>query len=197
MENSKIRFIIVEDDEDFIFLIKQMLNNEPDLELLGCAVSKAEAIRLACEVMPDIVLMDLNLSSTELDGIEASCEIRRMTDAKVIILTSFEDQKTVIEASIKSFASGYIFKSHFELIPDCIRKTAAGHTPQEYLINSLITAQLSPAEQAIFNSILGNDVPVLSSKKTIANQKTNIFKKLGVKNQGELLHIFGRDGYDA
>lgn len=192
MENRNIRFIIVEDDCDFIFLIKQMLKNEPDLELVGCAGSKAEAVGLACEAMPHIVLMDLNLSSTKLDGIEASREIRRTTNAKVIILTSFEDPKTVIEASKKSFASGYVFKSQFELIPDSIRNTAKGHTPQEYLINSLIIAELSPAEQSIFNSIMsGTDLAALSSQKTIANQKTNIFKKLGVKNQAELLHIFG------
>lgn len=192
MEDRKISFIIVEDDGDFIFLIKQMLKNEPDLELLGCAGNKAEAVRLAREITPDIVLMDLNLSTTMLDGIEASKEIRSTTDAKVIILTSFEDQRTVIEASKKSFASGYVFKSQFELIPDCIRRTAQGHTPQEYLINSLILSELSSAEKTIFDNLLGDHVDISSSPKTIANQKTNIFKKLGVKNQGELMHIFGK-----
>ena len=97
----------------------------------------------------------------------------------------------MVEASKKSFASGYVFKSQFELIPDCIRKTAQGHTPQEYLINSLILAELSPAEQSIFDNMLGTDVAILSPQKIVANQKTNIFKELGVKNQGELIHIFG------
>ncbi len=191
MENSSIRLIIVEDDMDFTFLIRQMLKNEPDLELVGHASSRDEAIKLAQELKPHIVLMDLNLSSTKLDGVEASREIRRTTNAKVIILTSFEDPKIVIEASKNSFASGYVFKSQFELIPDSIRRTAKGHTPQEYLINSLILAELSPAEQAIFNSMLGREVATLSSQKTIANQKTSIFKKLGIKNQAELIHIFG------
>lgn len=185
-----IKTMIVEDDADFIFLIRQMLESESDLQLVGCACDRSEAVQMAASLKPDIVLMDLNLSSTGLDGIEASRDIRRLTDAKIIILTSFEDPKTVIEASKKSFASGYVFKSQFNLIPDCIRETHCGHTPQEYLISSLILSQLSPAELAVFNSMVGTDVQVLSSQKTIANQKTNIFKKLGVKSQSELIHIF-------
>lgn len=185
-----IRTMLVEDDADFIFLIRQMLESESDLQLVGCARDRSEAVQMAVSLKPDIVLMDLNLSSTGLDGIDASRDIRRLTSAKVIILTSFEDPKTVIEASKKSFASGYVFKSQFTLIPDCIRETHGGHTPQEYLIRSLMLSQLSPAELAVFNSMVGVEVQVLSSQKTIANQKTNIFKKLGVKSQSELVHIF-------
>lgn len=186
-----VSYMIVEDDRDFVFLVEQLLEREPDLILSGCAGTREEAVRLASRLEPDIVLLDLNLSSSGMDGIEAAREIRRKTRSKIIILTSFEDQATVIAASKKCFASEYVFKSQFELIPEAIRKTAAGHTPQEYLIRSLILAELTPAEVSIFKAMLGQDVPVLSSQKTIANQKTSVFRKLGVKNQTELVHIFG------
>jgi len=191
MPAHEISYIIVEDDRDFVFLIEQLLEKEHDLVLLGRAGTKDEAIRLACALEPDIVLLDLNLSSSGMDGIEAAREIRKKTQSKIIVLTSFEDQAMVIEASKKCFASEYVFKSQFDLIPDVIRKTAAGHTPQEYMIRSLILAELTAAERSVFDAMLGRNVPILSSHKTIANQKTSVFKKLGVKNQAELIHIFG------
>ena len=87
---DKIQILIVEDDVDFCFLIKSMLKKEETMEVVGCAFNRQDAVRLACSTQPDIVLMDLNLSSVNLDGIEASREIRLLTDAKVIILTAFE-----------------------------------------------------------------------------------------------------------
>lgn len=189
---DKIRFMLVEDDQDFVFLIRRMVERESDLELVCCASNKDDAIRLCCELRPDIVLMDLSLSASGLEGIAASREICRRTDAQVIILTSYENPQTVVDSCVKSMASGYVFKSQFNIIADTVRKTVSGHTPQLYLINSLILAELSPAERAIFDAILDNDTYTLSSQKTVANQKTNVYKKLGVKNQGELLHLWSR-----
>lgn len=189
MDSKKITIMIAEDDVDFIYLIKQLIATDLSLAFGGCATTKDAAVKLAYELRPDIVLMDLNLSSNTLDGIEASKQIRIMTDAKVILLTSFESFDTVIEASIKSFACGYVFKSQYETLIDCIKNTALGHTPQELLIESLILSQLTSAEKAVLKKILGKDIQLLSSDKTIANQKTNIFKKLGVKNQKEISHI--------
>lgn len=77
---------------------------------------------------------------------EAAREIRRKTRSKIIVLTLFENPSTVIEASKKCFASEYVFKSQFDLIPEAIWKTAAGHTPQEYLIRSLILSELTPCQ---------------------------------------------------
>ena len=186
-----IKVILIENDIDFVFLLSQLINTDTSLSFLGYATGKTDGIRLACEVNPDIVLMDLNLSSNELDGIEASIEIRRLTNAKVIILTSFEDFETVIHACIHSFASGYLFKTQSEAILPYIKQTANGHTPHEYMIRSLILGQLTTAERTILEKILGNPIDIYSSNKTIANQKTNIFKKLGLKNQKEVMHIMG------
>jgi DNA-binding NarL/FixJ family response regulator len=187
---GKIRVLFVEDDPDFVFLIRGLLESEPDFEVLGYADNRNDAVLLAQSLNPDIVLMDLNLSGTELDGIEAARQIRISTDAKVILLTAFEQPDISVEASKKSFASGYIFKSQYELIPETIRKTARGHTSQEDFIKALILSELSTAEKSVFQMILGKNVEISSSDKTIANQKTQIFKKLGIKHTHELRHIF-------
>lgn len=192
---NMIRVLVVEDDTDFTYLVKAALEKQPDMKLVGCTATKEDAVKMARQQNPDIVLVDLNLSYSNLDGIDAAKEIRLSTNAKVIILTAFESPQTVIEASKKSFASGYIFKSQFELLTETIRKTAHGHTPQEQMILSLILNDLTAAERAVLRSLFEHDLQLLSSQKTIANQKTTILKKLGLKSKKDLEKLF-RDFQD-
>ena len=191
-DKENIRIICVDDDPDFCFLIKSLLEREQDLSLVGAAGNREAALDMVQKHHPHIVLMDLNLApEEELGGIEAAKEIRLVSHAKVILLTAIEDPQLSIEASKKSFASGYIFKSQFELIPETIRATARGSTPQEDFIKALIISELSVAEKTVLDMILGKDIKLLSSDKTIANQKTKIFKKLGVRSGNDLIHLLG------
>jgi DNA-binding NarL/FixJ family response regulator len=186
----QIKVMLVENDLDFVYLISKKLKLEPELSYLGHATNKVDAIDLASKVQPDIVLMDLNLSADELDGIDASREIRLATNAKVIILSSFNNYDTVIKASTKGFASAYLFKNQIDQVISTIKLLAKGHTPHEYMIKSLLLNQLTSAEQSVLENMLGHNDYIPSSDKTIANQKTKIFKKLGVKNKKELIHLF-------
>ena len=185
-----IHILIVEDDADFSFLIKNMIDKDEQMEAVGCAFNRQDAVEMACRLQPDIVLMDLNLSSVHLDGIEASREIRLLTDAKVIILTAFEDPQITIEACKNSFACAYVFKNQFSILPDTIRKAASGPTPQEYMINSLILSDLSVAERSVFLMMMGEDVKLRSTAKTIYNQTAGLLKKLNLRSEGELRHLF-------
>ena len=187
---EKIKVLLVENDADFVYLIKKMIEKEDDLVFLDYAEKKADGIMLALKYMPDIVLMDLNLTKNELDGIETAKEIRLLTSAKILLLTSFESPDIIIQASKQAFASGYIFKSQCQTLLDTIRRTAASHTPQELFIKELILQDLSHAERNVIQNILYGDSEVHSSFKTIANQKTQIFKKLGIKNTQQLIHLF-------
>lgn len=189
---KKIKIMIVEDDLDFIYLIKHELECQDDFLFCGYSDNKRDAVKMAEEVKPDIVLMDLNLSSSkQLEGIEAAREIKLITHAKIILLTGMEDSSVSIEASKKAFASGYVFKSQFEFITETISKTARGRTPQEDFIKALILSDLSAAEKTVLDLMLGKNIQILSAEKTIANQKTKIFKKLGVKNSNDLLRLLG------
>lgn len=191
MTDGKIGILVVEDDEDFCFLIRNTLQKEADMRVLGSTGSGREAVLLAEKLKPDLVLMDLNLSLAELDGVDAAREIRLCTDARIVILTAFETPQIVTDACKRAFASGYIFKSQFEMLTETVRKTVEGRTPQECLIRSLILSELSPAERSVFSMMLGQDMHLQSSHKTIANQRTALLKKLGLKSQKELVHLFG------
>lgn len=188
--DEKIKVLLAEDDLDFVFLIIKMIKQDAALDFIAHADNKASSVQLAQKLNPDIVLMDLNLSKSDLDGIEAAKEIRINTNAKVILLTSFEQPGIIINASKKAFASGYVFKSQCQTLTDTIRKTARSHTPQEQFIKELILQDLTPAERHIFGMLLGEGAEAQSTAKTVANQKTSIFKKLGLKNTNELIHIF-------
>lgn len=104
--------------------------------------------------------------------------------------TSFEQPEIIINASRNSFASGYIFKSQCQTLNDTIKNTVTSHTPQEEFIKELVLKDLTETERSVFYMMLGDDIILHSADKTIANQKTSIFKKLGVKNINEVRHVF-------
>ncbi|MFQ8600178.1 MAG: response regulator [Oscillospiraceae bacterium] len=194
MTGRRISVLIVEDDPDYIFLIQSALRESPDIVVAGAAQNASDAVLLAKQYDPDIVLMDLSLSDIKYDGIEIAKEIRLSIGAKIIILSGSEEPDVVIEASKKSFASEYLFKRHYTILNETIRQTAEGHTPHEYMILSTLISSLTNAEKSVFFDYILGDRPVslaAAAKKTIDNQKSKIYHKLGIKGRKDALHIFG------
>lgn len=191
MEPS-IKILIVDDDPDFLYLLQKLLKKQPEFEIVGTCKNRRTAVTDAVNLRPDIVLMDLNLGSSSADGIQASREIRVLTDAKVLILTALDAPEVIIQATKKSFASGYIFKDQMPLLVENILALARGYTAQEYQIAMSALSDLSKAETAVFQMIMGKDIELQSSAKTIYNQTTQILKKLGLENKAQLMHVFGR-----
>lgn len=191
-----IRIQIVEDDADYRFLIERTLKKEPCFELCSSCGNRKTALSVATHEKPDIVLMDLNLSGKELDGIETARTIRLNTNARVVVLTSYEDYETTIYASTRAFASAYLYKSSFSTLVPTLIETAQSVTSQAHLICSILLAPLTDAERSVLLYTLGQDVGLHSSSKTIANQQTGILRKLGLSNKKELIHIFRAYGYE-
>ena len=205
---KKTRILFVEDDLDYRYLIERELEKEKDFELCaacsgGCLIPhpvddigiRADEYHAALLHQPDIVLMDLSLGNSALNGAEAAREIRLQTDSRVIILTSHENYDTVIHASTQALASAYLFKSNFSVLIPTIRETARGVTPQAQLICSALLAPLTNAERSVLLRILGEDVSLHSSSKTISNQQTGILRKLDLPGRRELTHIFKAYGF--
>lgn len=187
---NPIRILVVEDDPDFQYLIRQSLAAHADLYPVLFCQDGETALRAAAKDAPDIVLMDLALTGGELEGVEIARRIRLETQAKVIILTAYENPATVIQASVGAFASAYVMKSQFSLLVPTIRETAQGATPQSYLICSALLHPLTAAEITIFQYMMGMPVALHSSPKTIANQQTSVLRKLGLPDKQALRHVF-------
>ena len=93
---KKIRILLIENDIDFVYLIRKTIEQTDDLTFCTYAENGYAGLELARKLRPDIVLTDLNLTGNNLDGIEVSRQIRLSTNAKVLLLTSFEDPSIVI-----------------------------------------------------------------------------------------------------
>lgn len=183
------KVLVVEDDADFVYLIRQVIEKCEALSFLTATAKGEAGIVLAQKLRPDVVLMDLNLPGG-LDGVAAARTIRLTTDARVLLLTACEEPDTIINASRQAFASGYIFKSQCQTLVDIICRTCEASTPQAAFIKELALSALSPAERNVVDMLLRGDVELSSTGKTIANQKTSIFRKLGLHSTAELVRVF-------
>ncbi len=103
-----IRLLVADDHGVVRQGLRMFLGTDPELEIVGEAGDGVEAIRLARELKPDVVLMDLMMPGV--DGISATAAIRRdMPDTEVVALTSVLEDEAVIDA-VRAGAIGYLLK---------------------------------------------------------------------------------------
>ncbi len=103
-----IRVVIADDHQIVLDGLRVLLEGEADIEVVGKAEDGAAAIRIAAELTPDVVVMDIRMPG--LDGVEATREIRRRSpDTRVIALSAESDPQTV-DRMLRAGASGYLTK---------------------------------------------------------------------------------------
>ena len=190
--DSKVSLILVDDNYEFASNFKEIISFDARLDYLGHAASKESGVYMAVELKPDIVVMDLNLSGTALDGIGAAKEIRSKTGIQVLLLTAYEDEDIILSASKKAFASGYIFKSQFISIADVIYRTARSNTVEKTRIKDSVLKDLTGAEAAVLKGFVEGDINkyTRASPSTTEKQLMSVYRKLGVKGGKELLRVF-------
>lgn len=103
-----IRVMLVDDQTLFRHGLRRLLEGQDDFEVIGEAATGAEAIERACELMPDVILMDIYMPDG--DGLEATRAIRtRLPYARIVMLTVSDEDHNLFEA-IKAGAQGYMLK---------------------------------------------------------------------------------------
>jgi two-component system response regulator DevR len=200
---EKIRVFIVEDDLIWRKGLVDYIQKESDMTIVGEAGTKEEAIERFQRSDADVVLMDINLTENNLDGIETAIAFTELRDdCKIIMLTSLTAEDVIIE-SFSAGAVNYISKTNFKEIPDAIRAafnrqsaihaTAAAALRNEFLRlkNEEFKKLLSPAEKEILQLIHQGQTQsqiektLHITKRTIKNHINRILKKLGVKTSKE------------
>ena len=103
-----IRILICDDHAVVRRGLRSLVGVKPEMELIGEAVDGEEAVAMAKKLKPDVIIMDLIMPRK--DGVTAIAEIKKKNhDARILVLTSFSDDKNVFSA-IKAGASGYLLK---------------------------------------------------------------------------------------
>ncbi|AOR32134.1 DNA-binding response regulator [Streptomyces fodineus] len=119
-----IRVLLADDQPVVRAGLRMLINDIPDIEIVGEAGTGAEAVQLATDVHPDVVVMDIRMPV--MDGIEATRLITTQSPARVVILTTFDDDENV-HASLHAGASGFLIKDMvLDDIVTAVRVVAAG-----------------------------------------------------------------------
>ncbi len=143
-----IRVLIADDQRvvrDGLAMLVALID---DVEVVGAACDGAEAVRLAWDHRPDVVLMDLRMPGT--DGIAATADLRqRLPATRVLVLTTYADQDAIVPA-LQAGARGYLTKdASAEQIEAAIHAVHAGQTyldpaVQERLVTAVLTRPPAP-----------------------------------------------------
>jgi two-component system response regulator NreC len=209
-----IKILLADDHKVVRQGLRALLEKEKEFEVVGEAENGCEAVSKAIETKPDIVLLDVAMP--DLNGLEAARQIKaKLPKAKVIALSAHENSSYVL-GMIKSGASGYILKDvAFKEITDAIRMVAAGDFYLSQKVAGAVVdgflqrgaaagskaiASLTEREREVLQLLAeGHSAREVADKlfvsvKTIEVHRWKLMRKLGLKNNAELIKFAIREG---
>ena len=195
-----IKVLLVDDHQVVRRGLRTFLEVQDDIEVVGEAADGAEGVALAGEIQPDVILMDVKMPGT--DGVEALRRLRELDHrARVLVVTSFTEQRTVIPA-LRAGAAGYVYK---DIDPDAlagaIRTVHAGHVlHQPEVAGALLSQEESGSGAGRAGSLTEREREVLGliadgranreiaralvlSEKTVKTHVSNILMKLDLADR--------------
>jgi DNA-binding NarL/FixJ family response regulator len=200
------RVLIADDHALFRYGLKAMLTSGENLEMVGEAATGEEAVRLAAELKPDVILMDIQMP--DLNGIEAT---RRILEANpgvgIVVVTMFEEDDSVFSA-MRAGARGYVLKgADASEVLKVARAVAEGEAHFGPDIARRLVGFFSapkPAPSEAFPELTSREAQVLDliaqgksnkdiarhlylSQKTVRNHVSNIFTKLQVADRARAI----------
>ena len=196
-----IRVVLADDHSVVRQGLRMFLGLDPELEVVGEAADGAEAVRLAQQLRPDVVVMDLLMPV--MDGITATAAIRReLPDTEVLALTSVLEDASVVGA-VRAGAIGYLLKdTQADALCQAIKAAAAGQvqlTPKAAArLIQAVSAPESPEElteretdvlrllaQGQSNKEVARSLHI--AEKTVKTHVSNILSKLGVQSRTQAI----------
>lgn len=203
---NKIAVGLVDDHALVRLGLKTLINDQPDMQVIGEAGTAGEAIQMVANLHPRVVLMDIRLPGE--GGLEATRQVvARFPDSKVVMLTSFADEELVMSA-IRAGAVGYLLKEvGTEEVLRGIRAAAQGESVMDAATTTRMFARMRAIEQKVeedaFHDLSERELDVLYEvslgktnieiaqslnigEKTARNYVSAILEKLQLTNRIEL-----------
>jgi two-component system, NarL family, response regulator NreC len=205
---AKIRVLLVDDHTLFRQGVRTLLTMEPDMEIAGEAGSASEAVSLAAQLRPDIVLMDIGMPG--MSSFEATRQIRKQRpETRVVFLSMYDDEDYLAE-SVELGASGYILKEcPADQLVNALREVHRGGnylSPRllARLVDDFRTQGHGPSRQTRFGTLTKREREVTKllaegksvkevaasfdlSVKTVEAHKFNLMRKLNIHNKAQLV----------
>jgi DNA-binding NarL/FixJ family response regulator len=201
---EELRVLLADDHPVFLGGLRALLESTPGIEVVGQAVTGAQAVTLAADCLPDVVVMDIQMPG--LNGIDATRRIvARSPHIGVLILTMFDDDESVF-AAMRAGARGYLLKGSAP--PDVVRavetvgsgEAVFGPAVARRLIDFFTTSaaaypfpELTEREREILDLLAqgrsNTDIArrFVISAKTVRNHVSNIFTKLQVADRAQAI----------
>jgi DNA-binding NarL/FixJ family response regulator len=202
---DKISVLLVDDHALVRQGFRRLLEDEPDMVVVGEAGDGIAAIELALQLQPQVVVMDCALPG--LSGIVAARRILEASPDVAVLMLSMHSEETLVRQALDAGARGYILKSAMELeLPVAVRKVAAGETVLDPAVSRPATlkgernAALTPRELEILQLIVeGKSNKEIAdqlrlSVNTVAVHRANIMDALGIHKTAELVVYAIRNG---
>lgn len=203
--SEKIRVLLADDHVLVRQGIRQFLEDADDIVVVGEAADGAQAVRLAEQLKPDLVLLDIQMPG--MNGIDATHQIKaRLPEVRVLILTAYDEDPYVF-ALLQAGANGYLLKTaEVEELLRAVRAVCRGESVLSPEVTDKVLRQfqkgrpaaasqqiepLTPREIAILrlaaqgltNKAIGREVGI--SGRTVQGHLANIYGKLGVASRTE------------
>ena len=220
MTRAKVRVLAADDQRVVREGLAMLLGLLPDVEVVGTAANGEEALALAAELRPDVILMDLRMP--RMDGVEATRRLRAShPEIKIVVLTTYADDRSVIEA-LRAGALGYLTKdAGADEIRQALQRVASGQASldpavQMHLIDAITTtnsssdtpatpaaelpAGLTPREAEVLGLIgagLSNTeiaTQLFVSEATVKSHVNHMLPKIGARDRAQAVGYAYRHG---
>jgi DNA-binding NarL/FixJ family response regulator len=207
-----VRILLVDDHQVLREGLGSLLEQQPDMEVVGEAADGMTALRLVRELAPDVVIMDVNMDG--MDGIDATRMIHREHPETKVLALSMYLRKTFVSEMFKSGATGYLLKDNaFAEIVEAIRAVLSGEKyvcakvaallVDEYVQDgqgSISSAQLTKREIEVIRMLAdgktSKEIALITetSVKTVDACRRRIMRKLDINSVAELVKYAIREG---
>ncbi len=202
---DKISVLLVDDHSLVRRGFRRILEDEPDIEVTGEAADGTEAVRLAKDLQPNVVVMDCAMPN--MNGLQATRKILEQQPQTLVLMLSMHPEETLVRQALDAGARGYVLKNAVDLeLGAAIRRVVAGETVLDSQLSRPATLKgdrdehLTPRELEILQMIVEGKsnkeiATVLElSANTVAVHRANIMDALGIHKTAELVVYAIRNG---